>query len=208
MRQEPESQASGFALVDTDVLSYWQKGDSRGRDYAEAVADMTLVISFQTVAEQLRWAAERGWSSARRERLEAFLRSFIVYPYSLDLARVWAALMAETRSQGRALSTGDAWIAATGRLLSIPLATHNRTHFETLNGCRSLHSRPASRNGRPGLAEHRELARAQGLRDLAGFEELLEELVHIVRRGAAPVRYAASALAVDLVRVTPLPARH
>jgi hypothetical protein len=55
------SQSSGSevvdpTVVDTDVLSFWQKTDTRGAEYARILAGRTLIISFQTVAEQLRWA--------------------------------------------------------------------------------------------------------------------------------------------------------
>lgn len=119
-------------VVDTDVLSFWQKKDSRGSDYGRAVAGSTLVTSFQTVAEQLRWAAQRNWSSQRRNPLEDYLRQFIVYPYSIALARKWAEIMAGTSRAGKTMGAGDAWVAATARLLDAPLATHNRRHFESV----------------------------------------------------------------------------
>lgn len=120
------------AVVDTDVLSFWQKGDTRGGDYSRALAGRTLVISFQTVAEQLRWAAERGWGEQRRAELGTYLQQFIVYPYSADLAREWAEIMAATSKAGKPMSAGDGWIAATARLQGLPLATHNRKHFEAV----------------------------------------------------------------------------
>lgn len=122
------------AVVDTDVLSFWQKKDTRGSDYSAALAGRTLVISFQTVAEQLRWAEERDWGERRRGVLEAYLQQFLVYPYSADLAREWAAIMAATSKAGRGMSAGDGWIAATARLIGAPLATHNRKHFEPVPG--------------------------------------------------------------------------
>lgn len=101
-------------VVDTDVLSFWQKSDTRGSDYSAALAGRTLVISFQTVAEQLRWAAQREWSERRRAELEAYLQQFLVYPYSADLAREWAAIMAATSKAGQVMSAGDGWIGRDG----------------------------------------------------------------------------------------------
>lgn len=134
MSEEPTSQLVDPAVVDTDVLSFWQKKDKRGSDYSAALAGRTLVISFQTVAEQLRWAEERDWGERRRVELEAYLQQFLVYPYSADLAREWAAIMAATSKAGRLMSAGDGWIAATARLIGAPLATHNRKHFEAVPG--------------------------------------------------------------------------
>lgn len=118
------------AVVDTDVLSFWIKKDRRGDPYLQAVAGRTLVISFQTVAELLRWAAERNWGAKRRGELEEYLKRFIVDPYSLELAREWAEIMTEMARAGRPMKAGDGWIAATARLNGLPLVTHNRKDFE------------------------------------------------------------------------------
>ena len=134
MSDDPISELVDLAVVDTDVLSFWQKRDTRGSEYSQALAGRTLVISFQTVAEQFRWAAEWNWGERRRAELEEYLQQFLVYPYSADLAREWADIMAGTRRDGRALAAGDGWIAATARLTGAPLATHNRRHFEAVPG--------------------------------------------------------------------------
>lgn len=134
MSDEAPSGLADPAVVDTDVLSFWQKKDTRGSDYSTALAGRTLVISFQTVAEQLRWAEERDWGERRRGELEAYLQQFLVYPYSADLAREWAAIMSATSKVGRLMSAGDGWIAATARSIGAPLATHNRKHFEAVPG--------------------------------------------------------------------------
>lgn len=134
MSKEPTSQLVEPTVVDTDVLSFWQKKDSRGGHYSAALAGRTLVISFQTVAEQFRWAAEHEWGERRRADLEAYLQQFLVHPYSADLAREWASVMAATAKAGRGMSAGDGWIAATARLIGAPLATHNRKHFEAVPG--------------------------------------------------------------------------
>jgi predicted nucleic acid-binding protein len=131
------SQSSGSevvdpTVVDTDVLSFWQKTDTRGAEYARILAGRTLIISFQTVAEQLRWAEERNWGDQRRRELEDFLKRFLVQPYSIDLAREWATLMASMGKAGHPMASGDGWIAATALLVGAPLATHNRRDFESI----------------------------------------------------------------------------
>lgn len=61
MSGDREQNILDAAVVDTDVLSFWQKSDTRGSPYSRELAGRTLVVSFQTVAEQLRWAGERNW---------------------------------------------------------------------------------------------------------------------------------------------------
>jgi predicted nucleic acid-binding protein len=55
-----------------------------------------------------------------------FLSSFIVVGYTDELATLWATTMHEARRAGRRLEAGDAWIAATARLLNAPLLTHDK----------------------------------------------------------------------------------
>lgn len=133
------------AVVDTDVLSFWQRNDTRGAAYSQALAGRTLFISFQTVAEQLRWAEERHWSPRRQRELEQYLRQFVVVPYSLDLAREWAHLMASMSRVGQRMSPGDAWIAATALTIGAPLATHDRADFEHVPGLHVITFAPESR---------------------------------------------------------------
>ena len=48
-------------VVDTDVVSYFQKRDTRYRLYAPHLLDEEKFISFMTIAELRRWALERNW---------------------------------------------------------------------------------------------------------------------------------------------------
>ena len=143
MSEEPALGINDSAVVDTDVLSFWQKKDTRGAQYSAALSGRTLVISFQTVAELLRWAAQRDWGERRRRELEEYLKQFLVYPYTLGLAREWAEVAAATHKAGRQIAAGDAWIAATARLIGVPLATHNRRHFEAVPGLKLITFAPA-----------------------------------------------------------------
>jgi hypothetical protein len=47
--------------VDTDVLSFWLKRDTRGQPYSDLLGVTTVVVSFQSVAELHRWALEHRW---------------------------------------------------------------------------------------------------------------------------------------------------
>ena len=130
------------AVVDTDVLSFWQKHDTRGPDYSSALRGRTLVIAFQTVAEQLQWAEQGRWGEARRAQLERYLHNFVVYPYTIDLARRWALIKAAAVKSGHPIAAGDAWVASVALLLDAPLATHNRRDFERVGGLQLISFAP------------------------------------------------------------------
>jgi tRNA(fMet)-specific endonuclease VapC len=57
-------------VVDTDLVSYFFKGDSRVHPYLAAWAGRQLVVSFMTIAELKLWAIIRKWSEPRIAQLE------------------------------------------------------------------------------------------------------------------------------------------
>ena len=125
-------------VIDTDVWSYLYKGRDEANLYQPHLFGNVLVISFQTQAELMRWAIAAGWGQRRREQLESRLRGYVVEHSSDALSLRWAEAMDSARRNGRPISAADAWIAATGLHLGAPLITHNRSHFEGVDGLKVI----------------------------------------------------------------------
>jgi predicted nucleic acid-binding protein len=125
---EPNT-SSDDLVVDTDVVSYLFRGDTRAELFVPILSDRTLTVSFMTVAELDRWAISRDWGPPRMAALEGFLRRFALLPFSRELCRRWAEAMDGARRQGRPIQTADAWIAATTLHLGVPLVTHNPSDY-------------------------------------------------------------------------------
>lgn len=87
-------------LIDTDVFSYWLKGDTRGRLYTPDASGKTLCLSFMSVAEIKRWALSRGWGVARRSSLAAALSRYVVVPFDEPMADAWAEIGDTGRGSG------------------------------------------------------------------------------------------------------------
>jgi len=121
-------------VVDTDVVSYLFKGDSRAALYQRHLTARAPVISFMTLAELDAWADQRHWSARRRERLDRFLTHFAHHYPDRRLCRIWGALTAAGRSSGRPIGPADAWIAATALFLSAPLVTHHPSDDANIPG--------------------------------------------------------------------------
>ena len=117
------------AVVDTDVVSFLFKRDSRAELYRPHLTGRLLVVSFMTIAELDRWALARKWEEARRARMEQHLRNFVVYPFDRALCLKWAEVSDKAQRNGHPISCADAWIAATALLYDIPLITHNRKDY-------------------------------------------------------------------------------
>lgn len=123
-------------VLDTDVVSFLFKNDSRANLYRNHLRGKHPVISFMTVAELDRWGLARDWGRARLAQMSAHLRKFVVHPYNRDLCRFWAEVSEEAKQNGHPIGCADAWIAATARLHNIPLITHNGKDYR---GVRRLH---------------------------------------------------------------------
>jgi tRNA(fMet)-specific endonuclease VapC len=100
-------------LLDTDVVSFLIKGDTRATTYAPSVQGNTLAMLFMTVAEFFQWAVVRHWRPRRLNHLEQALAAYLVVPVDIEMCRIWGTLRAERQSAGETISPQDAWIAAT-----------------------------------------------------------------------------------------------
>jgi tRNA(fMet)-specific endonuclease VapC len=125
---------STAVVVDTDVISFLLKDDTRAQAYRTHLQDKTLVLSFMTVAELYQWAYQRNWGEKRLAWLEDRLHAFVVAPYDNDLCRQWAAICVERQHLGKPISVQDAWIAATAVRHGAPLVTHNQADFTDITG--------------------------------------------------------------------------
>ena len=113
-------------VVDTNVVSYFLRHDSRGDRYLGVMASRRPFLSFQTV-EELRFGALRaGWGAGRMANLEACLSRYEVFHSTGELALTSARLRRRCRAAGHTLDTADAWIAATAVLLDCPLLSNDR----------------------------------------------------------------------------------
>lgn len=128
----------GAIVVDTDVLSFVFKGDTRAEAYQAHLVGQTWIVSFMAVAELDRWALARNWGQPRRERLEQLLRRFAICYANRDLCRLWAEVSESARRNGHPISCADAWTAAVALLLDTPLLTHNASDYRGVTGLHVL----------------------------------------------------------------------
>jgi predicted nucleic acid-binding protein len=121
-------------VLDTDVLSFLFRSDSRAVLYAPYLFGQVLTISFQTRAEMVRGAISANWGTRRRRQLEQWLQKYAIVHSSDDLCLRWAEAIDSARRAGRPIAPADAWIAATALLLDVPLVTHNASDYAGVSG--------------------------------------------------------------------------
>lgn len=121
-------------LLDTDIVSYLFRGDTRAERYQPHLAGRQPGVSFMTIAELDRWVRERNWGRPRREQLDLYLSRFTVYLVDRALCGAWADVTDSARRAGRPIQTADAWIAATAVHYRLPLVTHNAADYAGVRG--------------------------------------------------------------------------
>ena len=119
-------------IVDTDVVSYLLKEDSRAQLYRPHLEGLPKIISFMTLAELRRWEFDNNWGEKRRRKAKEFLSNFGVIYADENLCGIWAEIVSNARKKGRPIGTADAWVAAVALMFDVPLVTNNRRHFENV----------------------------------------------------------------------------
>ena len=125
-------------VVDTDVLSFLYKRDTRAKLYEPHLNDPPFIVSFMSLGELRRWALERSWGERRRQELEDYLTRYLILHSDDQMCDRWAAAMHSSRKRGQPVAPADAWIAATALLLNVPLITHNGAHYSGVEGLRVI----------------------------------------------------------------------
>ena len=75
-------------LLDTDVVSYLFKADSRAEKYSEIIKGKQLTVSFMTVAELYQWAAIHHWGISRITKMENYLNQrYAILPFDVKVCR-------------------------------------------------------------------------------------------------------------------------
>jgi predicted nucleic acid-binding protein len=121
-------------LLDTNIVSYLFKRDSRAAVYAPHLLNHELAIAMMTVAELFQWAAIRNWGKPRVRRLEQHMDRYTVLPVDIELCRQWAEVRATRSRAGLSISPQDAWIAAAALRYKLALVTHNPDDYHAISG--------------------------------------------------------------------------
>lgn len=125
-------------LLDTNVVSEWTKPrpNSGVIEWLDQVNEDDVFLSVVTFAE-LRHGIERLPASARRRRLDEWLRSELPTRFEGRIALIdgavadeWGRLVARHEAGGRPIQAMDALLAATAQVHGLTLVTRNESDFK------------------------------------------------------------------------------
>jgi tRNA(fMet)-specific endonuclease VapC len=125
-------------LVDTNVVSFVFRQDTRAILYEKHLLGKLKVIASQTLAELELMPLLNNWSAKRKHKLDEFLKDYLFVEVDKNVCMQWAKIQAEAKKIGRPISTADAWIAATALVFDISLVTHNPKDFINVSDLRII----------------------------------------------------------------------
>ena len=125
-------------VVDTDIVSYIFKKDTRSELYEPHLIQVPKFISFMTFAELRRWKFQSNWSEIKNKKFEKLLSDYGVVYADEELCNLWARITINAQKKGRPIEMADAWVAAVALMFDVPLVTHNRKHFENVESLKII----------------------------------------------------------------------
>lgn len=94
-------------LLDTNIVSFAFKRDTRARLYERHLQGTVAAISFMTLAELYKWPLERGFSEERNNKFAELIASLTVLPVDDKLAKQWAVMVVDLKQRGKTMSVPD-----------------------------------------------------------------------------------------------------
>lgn len=124
-------------LIDSSIFIRIERSGETPEFLLEGLGDETVSISAVTASELLH-GVHRADSALRRGRRERFvetvLRAVPVIPFTLEVARSHSRLWADQLKSGTLIGAHDLLIAATAIAHDLALLTHDKRHFERVEG--------------------------------------------------------------------------
>ena len=122
-------------LLDTNIISYWMRGDSAVIARIKERSPSDLSLSAITLAE-IWYGIEKSpvKKKERRSKIAKIVSVLIVYPFDETAAQSYGVIRAQLERKGVMISERDTQIAAIGAANRLTLVTHNVREFGRVEG--------------------------------------------------------------------------
>jgi tRNA(fMet)-specific endonuclease VapC len=121
-------------LLDTNIISYWMRGDKRVIGRIKKHSPANLSLSTITLAEIL-FGIEKSPIKKKERRLKIKQISSLLGLYSFDevAAGKYAVIRVQLEREGRVISERDTQIASIAMANKLTVVTHNVREFDRID---------------------------------------------------------------------------
>ena len=121
-------------LLDTNIVSYWMRGDPYIIQKIQTFSPADLSISTVTLAE-IYYGIEKSPTrkKERRLKIERIKSQLDLYPFNESAALKYGTIRASLEKQGQPISERDLQIAAIALANKFCVVTHNVREFGRVN---------------------------------------------------------------------------
>jgi len=122
-------------LLDTNIVSYWMRGDRGVMDRIKQHSPLELAISTITIAEIL-YGIEKSPTRKKERKVKIGKIRSLLKIYSFDEASTekYAAIRYKLEKSGAVISERDIQIASIAKANRLIVVTHNTKEFDRVNG--------------------------------------------------------------------------
>lgn len=117
-------------LLDTNIISYWMRGDPGLINKIKSYSPSDLAISTITLAE-IYYGIEKSPAKKKERRLkiEAIKSELSIYPFNEQAAVRYGSIRAALAKLGKPISERDTQIASIALANKLCIVTHNTKEF-------------------------------------------------------------------------------
>ncbi len=121
-------------LLDTNIISYWMRGDKRVIDRIKKHFPSDLALSSITLAEIL-YGIEKSLvkKEERRSKIKQILSLLDLYSFDESSAWEYAVIRTQLERNGMVISERDTLIASIGMANKLTVVTHNVKEFTRID---------------------------------------------------------------------------
>ncbi|BBO87618.1 twitching motility protein PilT [Desulfosarcina ovata subsp. ovata] len=120
-------------LLDTNIVSYWMRGDSAIIQKIQTFSPSDLSLSTVTLAE-IYYGIEKSPTrkKERQLKIERIKSQLEIYPFNESAALKYGSIRASLEKQGQPISERDLQIAAIALANKFCVVTHNVKEFRRI----------------------------------------------------------------------------
>ena len=120
-------------LLDTNIISYWMRGDQQLINKIKSYSPSDLSLSTVTLAE-IYYGIEKSpvKKKERRLKIEHIKSELDIYPFNEQAAVKYGTIRAALEKRGKPISERDTQIASIALANKLCIVTHNTKEFSCI----------------------------------------------------------------------------